>query len=285
MQWYTVSNNIIDFTTTNKLLASDEAAKLTVENIINNYPSPYHLMVSGGVDSQAMLYAWKLYGRDYIPVSVMYNSGMNMHDLETLAIFAEREKIDVKYIDFDLLKFYETEYDDLCETYQCISPHFGAHLGMTKNLTGTCIFSGDCLGVGGAAVKSNNLCLLRASRERSIVPYFFLHTPEIAYCINYHRYIAQDLIVSTTDTPYETKVKTWTQLGFPVIAQVQKFTGFEKIKDYYDETHGHLITPKMILMNANANNSSKRTYDLLLRYPYEKKYGNLKYKYILNKVR
>lgn len=283
MQWYTVDNNLIDFTTTNKLLASDEAAKLTVETIINHYPPPYHLMVSGGVDSQAMLYAWKLYGRDYIPTSVVYNNGMNMHDLETLAIFVDREKIYVKYIDFDLLKFYETEYDDLCETYKCISPHFGAHLGMTKNLTGTCIFSGDCLGVKSAALRNNNLCLLRASKERSIVPYFFLHTPEIAYCINYHRYIAKDLNFSSTNFLYETKVRIWTTLGFPVIAQTQKFTGFEKIKDYYDETYGHLITPEIRLRYANK--ASNRTYDLLLRYPYEEKYGNPEYKYILNEIR
>ena len=283
MQWYTVNNTTIDFTTTNKLLASNEATKLTVETIINNYPSPYHLMISGGVDSQAMLYAWKLYGRDYIPVSVVYNDDMNTHDLETLAIFAEREKIEVTYIDFDLLKFYETEYDDLCKKYQCISPHFGAHLGMTQTLTGTCIFSGDCLGIESAAVGNNNLCLLRASKERSIVPYFFLHTPEIAYCINYHRYIMQDLTVSEDDTEYETKVKIWTQLGFPVIAQPQKFTGFEKIKDYYDETYGHLITPKIRLKYAKK--PSTRAYDLLLRYPYEKKYSNPEYRYILNEIR
>jgi hypothetical protein len=235
-------------------------------------------MVSGGIDSQAMLYSWKLFGRDFIPTSVIYDHDMNLHDLETLSEFAKQENLEINYVNFDLLQFYEKRYHELCERYQCISPHFGAHLGMTEALSGTVIFSGDRLGKFTAVLAKNNMCLVEASKERNIVPFFFMHTPELAYSMIYEMNIGH--IRNTAAPGYISKVNEWQSSRFPIIPQVKKYTGFEKIKEHYDEQYGHLVTTKLKLMYSTK--TSKRAYDLLLRYPYELKFGNPIYNYYIN---
>lgn len=278
--WYSVLNdNTIDFRIDFNPTYGLEAAKITIEQIMKNYPPPYNLMVSGGVDSQAMLYAWKLFGKDYIPTSVIYNKGLNKHDLETLAIFANRERIEVTYIDFDLLVFYNTDYPAVCEKYRCVSPHFGAHLGMTEHLPGTVIFSGDRLSDGAAAIGRNNICILEASKTRSIVPYFFMHTPEIAYSAFYNNYKLVSKHQSVKES-YLLKCKLWHSSGFPIIPQNAKYTGFEKVKNYYDARYGCLVTNKMKLKFSHR--ASIRAYDMLLRYPYEDKFGNEDFVYLFN---
>jgi hypothetical protein len=182
-----------------------------------------------------------------------------------------------------LLQFYIDDYDNICNKYKCCSPHFGAHLGMTEHLSGTCIFSGDCLGKNDANIRYNNICLYEATKYRSVVPYFFLHTPEIAYSKIYvtkHKNVILDY--SNRQQLYQEKVNVLLNENIPVIAQPQKYTGFEKVKEYYDEHYGHLITPKLLLRYANK--PSKRVYDLLLRYPYEDKFGTPTYRYIINKI-
>lgn len=262
----------IDFRINFKYQESLPAAKYTIERIMLDYPAPYRLMASGGVDSQAMLYAWMLYGRNFIPTSIRYNSDMNSHDLETLGEFTKLFNLDVEYVDFDVLNFYQTSLPELAEKYKCISPQFATHIAMTTGLNGTCIFSGDLSFSGTFAVNSANLCVLRASQDRPIVPYFFIHTPELAYSghyttrkkklllDNYHRH---DF--------YKIKCDIYHKLGYPVIPQTEKYTGFERIKEYFDIEFKHLVTPAIKLKYFNK--PSSRIYDLLLRYPYEEKYG------------
>lgn len=279
--WFKINKDIIDLRTQNKLVSTLEAAKLTVESIMNYYPPPYRLMLSGGVDSQAMLYAWKLFGRDYIPTSIKYNDSLNDHDLITLYQFSDKENIPIEYINFDLLDFYQTGFHEIVEKYKCVSPHFAAHLGMTENLNGTCIFGGDRLAAKSAAIFTGNLCLYHASKDRPIVPYFFMHTPELAYSSIIEKYPSKKYI-DTNKYLYEQKVNTLVQSGFPVIGQETKYTGFEKVKEYYDIHYSHLVTPKAKLKYAGK--PSTRTFDLLLRYPYEYKFGVTTYKYILNEI-
>lgn len=284
--WYKIDHqkNIIDFRIENQYIEVEEALKKTIEIIVNNYPPPYRLMVSGGIDSQAMIYSWIKYGKNFIPTSVVYTNNLNDYDLESLRAFSNQQKLDVEYVNFNLLDFYQTTYNQIAEKYRCISPHFGAHLGMIENLNGTCIFSGDMGFDGGIGLFPANMCVLRASFVRPIVPYFFFHTPELAYAGAYT--LKKQGIKprkNTPDTVYENKSFFYKKLGFPIIPQVKKFTGFEKVKEYYDEYFTHLITTNIRLKYASKE--SNRTYDLLLRYPYEEKYQEKKFTYLINKIK
>lgn len=279
--WFKVSSSTIDFTTPVNYINTVDALELTVKQIMANYKPPYHLMVTGGVDSQTVLLAWKWFGKNYIPTSVRYNTDLNSHDLETLTVFSTRENIEVQYLDFDLLGFYEHEYFRLADVYKITSPHFGAHLGMTEHLGGTVIFSGDRLTKIRAVIGYNNICLYNASLQRSIVPYFLLQTPEIAYSNIYE--LSQNLSSEyhKETNQYNKKIISLQSVGIPVIPQITKYTGFERVKDFYDQ-YAYKISNRLKLKYSNK--PSKRPYDLLLRYPLEEKFGCNNFKYIINKL-
>lgn len=276
--WYKIHNDVVDFTYNCNYLKTLAAAEVTVKTIMDNYPKPYRIMVSGGVDSQAMLYAWKLFGKDYIPTCIVYNYRLNEDDFFVLDEFSKKQDVSIEYIDFDLLKFYKSRFYELIEKYESISPHFISHLGMTENLSGTIIYSGDRLNSNAGNISKANLCLYKASLERPIIPYFFLHTPELAYSEMYENIIEGNFIASD----YEKKVSAYQNSGFPIIKQLKKYTGFERVKDYFENHLSHLVNPRLKLVYGNKKKSSLKVYDLVLRYPYEDQYGVEKFKYILN---
>lgn len=281
MKWAKISTEspylIVDFTVEDlKKLNSLEAALYTIREIEKNYTPPYTLMVSGGVDSQAMLYAWHRSGVKFNTISARYNFNLNDHDLETLEQFAKLHSIDISYVDLDIFKFYQEEYDYYANTFNCSSPQICVYMKIASLIqTGTVISSGNFLNTHGAVLDSQILGLERyaQSRKNTVIPYFFLETPELAYSF-YEG-------TKTVNGGYQGKVNNYQVSGFPVIAQTEKFTGFEKIKDYYDENYAHLVTVQHRLQIASTN-LSRRVFDLLLRHPYERKFKHPKIKFKVN---
>jgi len=281
MSWYKIKykNNdlIIDFKTTvlSKISPLD-AGVHTVNYIIENYPPPYTLMLSGGVDSQAMLWAWHKSEHKFNSLSVRYNSNSNDHDLKTLEEFSLLHQIPITFIEFDLLEFLEKEYDFWANTYECSSPQICTYMKIASMVTsGTRIFSGNfitdkipldytLLGIERFAKISNT----------PIVGFFFLETPELAYS-----FVDVFEQIDSTDR-YLKKFKSYQNAQYPVIAQQTKYTGFEEIKNYYDQHYSHLVTMNHKLQVSS--NPSRRVFDLLLRHPYEKKFNPPKIKFILN---
>lgn len=278
--WFKISGKTVDFTAPVRYTNTLDALEITVQSIMENYKPPYRVMVTGGVDSQTVLLAWKWFGKDYIPTCVTYNGDYNRHDLVTLDKFATRENISVEYIDFDLFSFYESRYFELADIYKIASPHFGAHIGMTENLDGTVIFSGDRLPKKGGAIAVPNVCLYNASINRSMVPYFLIQTPELAYS-KLHTLSKLSSEYQLIQDQYLTKVEILQREGLPVIPQDNKYTGFERVKEFYDQYHSKI--PKSVKLKY-ASRPSKRAYDLLFRYPLEEKYGYSKFKYLINRL-
>ena len=63
----------------------------SIQHITENYPGPYYLMLSGGIDSQLMYWCWQSSGAKFIPVSFRYrheNTYFNDHDLVQLEKFS-----------------------------------------------------------------------------------------------------------------------------------------------------------------------------------------------------
>lgn len=279
MKWVKFNNNVVDFYIPNlKYISVLEAAKSTIETILQNYPPPYHLMVSGGIDSQAMLYLWNKFGKDFIPTSVIYNQDFNLHDLLDIDKISYEYSFSVKYIHFDLLHFLQHDLNDYAHRYKCSSPCINAHIKMSEGLNGTVIYSGDFLTNAKPTLSNAILGLYRASLDRtSIIPFFFLHTPELAYSLQPTQLTVQEI----GDRQYDPKVMRYLKNGIPVQRQEIKTTGFEKVKDYYDKNFYELV-PKLNRIKY-AVKQSKRTFDLLLRYPYEDIFDTTKLKYVTNK--
>lgn len=272
--WYKIYDNSIDFR--GEILTNAigiEASRKAVEHIIKFYKPPYNLMVSGGIDSQAMLYAWKMFGFKYRPTCVIYNNGLNDHDYSTLIKFAKKIDTTINFINFDLLNFYKTEYHQYALKYQCSSPQITAYLKMTEGLPGTVIYSGSLIG-NGFIYNNVQHALTLESTNRSLIPFFLLYTPELAYS---NVKIRKEIQCSD---PYKYRVTSYHKLGFPVIPQEKKLSGFEKVKDYYDQEYSKLVDWK--IKAKYAHKSSHRTYDLILRYPYEDIIPPVHYDILLN---
>lgn len=256
----------------NDLIAIDFAKK-HVDHIMVNYSPPYYLLVSGGVDSQAMLWAWHCYGKDFIPVTFKYNNNLNDFDLETLETFSKLHNILIDEKDFDALGFFEGEYFSFVNRYRCGSPHICCYMRLTEEFKdGTVILSGDPFYSIGNFPERNNWCLWQYQHktQRQIVPSFFIES----------EHLFNGFYSKFSNKSKKTKADLYNDHGFPVVSQstnnkygMMKYTGFEHIKEIYDNNYSHLVTPldKKIRLPYQGSN---RTFDLLLRNKYEHKYRN-----------
>lgn len=238
----------------------------SVSMIVDTMPGPYTLLVSGGVDSQAMILSWLTTGKKFNIVSFIYTDGvntMNQHDLDALKKFSAMFSLDVVYIEINIIHFLENELIDFAKRYQCTSPHICTHMKMVEIIdSGTCIFSGNALYSTGPMVDYAILGLYRYSvnSNRSVVPFFFINDPFIAMAFAHSEMVLskQEFI----DDPYDRKCAIYRHAGFEIIQQEQKFSGFEMIKNYYDTKHGVTMRERI----RYANMPSARNFDIMFRY-------------------
>lgn len=244
------------------------AAVNSVRAISEQYPGPYTLMVSGGVDSQAMIYAWIKSGVPFKLVSVIYHDPhgrpMNLYDLADLKAYAEYYSLEVEYKTFQLIGFLEKELPKYVETYRCTSPQICTHMKMSETITaGTVLYSGNYYFTG-PLVNYTIMGLHRyvVATGRDIIPFFFMHDPELVGSFYRFTTVINDSIMSA-DTTYARKCIIYTLGGFHIMPQSTKMTGFEKVKDYYD-VQPNLVTPRDKLEFAKF--PSKRAFDIRFRY-------------------
>ena len=189
--------------------------------------------------------------------NVVYNE----HDLEQLEQFSLKYNIPVQYKDFDPIEFVETDLYSYASKYQCTSPQICTHMKMSEEITvGTIIFSGNF-----SAHSNYDYTIFGIKRYadisgRSIIPFFFLHDAELAGVIN--RINSQEAYSETYDS-YLRKIANLRKAEIPVIPQADKYTGFEKIKEYYDKQKDRVTTHERIKF---SNMPSKRIFDILFRY-------------------
>jgi hypothetical protein len=270
-----------------------EAAYHTIQHIHQNYPPPYTLMLSGGVDSQAMLYAWHTSGKSYNTVSAVYNHNLNDNDLDTLRQFIQIHNININFVNFDLISFLQTEHVNYVEKYRCGSPHMTTFMKISEMIKeGTVIMSGNffnTLAPYANYIDKNNFGLYRyaSQTKRPMVPFFFAETQELAFSFKYtpdtdiidnvDKKMQIENSITENNKQYIKKVELFQKYGFPVIPQSIKTTGFELIKNYYDEHFAHLVTVEDRLSRIGKVQRSYRVFDMLLRNKYELRYQNDKY--------
>lgn len=255
-----------------------DAAKLTIDYITSKYPPPYTLYLSGGSDSLALLYAWHKHNVPYKTFSAVYNDGLNDHDLIGLRAFSKIHNIDVTYHDFDLINFLETEHDYYADHFSTGSPQITTFMKLADLTTsGTVIMSGNFIMSNRMGIPDKNnwgLYHYGVRSNKSIVPWFFLETSELAHSFIPNEYSEQ----FKTNNPggYLTKIALYQSYGFPVLAQSEKQNGFEKIKELYDTN-----PPRIIESNERINRIkdqiSNRNFDILYRNKYESKIKDYKY--------
>lgn len=265
---------VIDFSNydkTEKYTAIDSAL-LTIDKIVEEYPPPYTLMCSGGVDSQSMLYSWLKSGKDFTVVSARYVSNgiwFNDYDLNDLNKFAIKHNIDIKYIDINIINFLENDLTYISKKYDCDSPQICTHIKMTDSIDrGTILFSGNVTGPDYGNTIDYTLMgmhrfALSLNESKRVVPFFFIHTPELVYS-----FISEHSIKEVKAV--EDKFTIYSKNGFDIVKPNRKYTGFESLKNYYDQFQTRVDTRSRLLY---ASMPSQRVFDLLFRYPLCNKKG------------
>lgn len=249
-----------------------DAAVQSVKRIAEKYPAPFTLMVSGGIDSQAMLQAWVKSGVPFKALSIVYvdeeGNPFNLHDLDTLPFVAGKLGVPIEYRTLKLIQFIEFELEDYVLKHRCTSPQICTHMKMSEMIEdGTVVFSGNFF-TGGANLDYTVLGLHRytVNSGRSIIPFFFIHDPELVGAC--HK-LCKAVWKNFEDVvPYQRKVDIYRIGGFDVTPQTSKLTGFEMVKKYYDKK------PELVTLRDRlefAKYPSRHVFDIVFRYRFTRK--------------
>lgn len=258
---------VIDLTTDidkSALDAKTEAVN-AVNKIVNSLPAPYSLLVSGGVDSQVMILAWKNSGHKFKIFHYSYND-LNSHDSATLAEFAALHNISYEVISFDAMSFIQSdELSTYAKKYDCSSPQILTYIKLAEMHQETVIMAGNYYSDNTIGLNFTILALQRFadSDKNNFVPFFLSYTPELTFAfakIDMGIKCEQARATHEIDH-YAAKYKSYLSAGFEIVAQPAKYTGFEQIKNQFDSMQ---VESKLKLQFST--NKSKRPFDLKFRY-------------------
>ena len=240
-----------------------DQAITAVNNITKIFDGPYLLLASGGIDSQAMIWAWEQSGVPYQIVHYDY-TGWNYHDTDHLISFLKKNslmnKLSVK--SFDAMSFIESqELVDYAKEFDCSSPQILTYIKLAEQTLGTAIQAGNYISKSVCGLSYSLMALHRYTRvKQNYVPFFFQNFPNLAYS-----FILKDAKnqgpVKNMQTAYNAKNQTYLETGFPVLRQADKYTGFEKIKTFFDS---EIISHEDRIRWQHL--PSKRPFDIMFRY-------------------
>lgn len=245
----------------------DNAYK-TIEEIIKNNPPPYRLFLSGGIDSQAMVYVWLKSGVPFEAHTFIYDRVMNLHDISLLWEYVKEFQIPITHHHISHFKFLEDDLRLYSKTYSCNSPQITMHMKMLDTFKdGTSILSGNPIYSDDSFYNYTILGLERYRHitQKNVVPFFWTHTSYLTGSW-YFKSLLSDRYLKSQGIRLEghdMKIYLYQEAGIP-IGITQKKSGFEKYKIYFDNFKLDPWTrTKRIL---NKTNRSKRNYDILFRY-------------------
>lgn len=240
----------------NPLLNGIEAVKL----ITKNYLPPYTLLVSGGIDSQAMIYVWYKSKIPFNLVHFNYN-GFNNSETEIIKQYANSLGIShlLKIKNFNVIEFINSsEYINYAKKYDCNSPHILTYMKLAESVEGTTLMSGNLSDFKWNGINYTIYGLMRYAElsKSDFIPFFFQSTAKLAYsCFDSNK-------ISKSLDAYESRINCYKRFEVPLIIPTEgKLTGFEKIKEMYDETKvSNGLRFKYLSM------PSKRPFDIIYRY-------------------
>lgn len=230
-----------------------DAALHTAQNISSTCPAPYHLLCSGGVDSQSMLYAWRLATRMQQSQvhSFLYNQRCNWPDVQNLPELCDHLGVPLTFHELDLLEFLESgDARAIQKQYRTTSPQMAAHIRMMETFhTGTVIMAGNFPhGLDSVALSLPHMGVVRYAKQRNaqsrasqVVPFFHIHDYTIGRCLHQHPLIWPENVPDhydwISDTGYRQKCNLYHAAGFEIRPHQQDASGFQEFKQIYEARH------------------------------------------------
>lgn len=231
-----------------------DAARLCAETLGEN-PA---LCLSGGIDSQAMVQSWHEAGLKFDTIIVVFNDSLNVQDSDHAKMFCEKNNYPYKEVPFDVIQFLNRDNYEYAKKYNCWSPHFIVHFRIVEMLrdmgyTGVCNGGDAPYSYKGSWGESFTQLPFHFLKVQNIVgiPFqgsFLSYYPQLAWTIglltetftedfdpiirdwNVEQYVKKER--------YFQKVKAYQRVGFNVIPQETKITGFELVKKYFENLTG-----------------------------------------------
>jgi hypothetical protein len=237
--------------------------------VVGNNPV---ICLSGGIDSQALLNIWHEQGFPYTAITFDFGNNFNSQELNDALKFAELLQVPVKVIKLDVMRFLLRDLSTFFEKFNIISPQFAVHAYFLENIKAMG-YTGAVLGGNGLLLEDNSVFfslsdaqLLDIERyginsKFNVLPSFLSFDKDLCIAL-----AMETLIISRDPSPensfynltydpiikslipnvnlskeerYNSKIKSYQNLGCQLIPQDVKKTGFEEIKKFYNDQNNN----------------------------------------------
>lgn len=212
------------------------------------------LALSGGIDSQVTLLAFKDAGVDFTPYVLAFNNQLNRQDVEHAKKFCKYIGQPLQEVKIDVTKFLIRENYDLGLKYQSASPHFNVHYKLfdwLDSIGHTGVVCGGQIPLRnmsewGMNFRRNNFNFINYSNISGFMCQgsFLSFDPRLcwAMALNYRDVSLSNMKANgldegdydkALDIGYAAKVNSYIRSGFNIMPQKRKYTGFELVKLHY----------------------------------------------------
>lgn len=235
--------------------------------------------LSGGSDSQCACLALQQAGVPFTAAILVFDNNFNKVDVDSAVNFCKVYNIKYMTYDIDIMGFLAKELPIFVDRYQCPSPQISTHLWFYEQLIKN--YSPSAIVCGGSAPYIRiNLWSFGSSRSQSawmtfkdvnnfnIIGNYRGHSFDIAIAFMMGQ---KNIVTIQPDEDnrcplsYASKIQGMYNLGFNILPQEKKMTGFEEIK---------------IMLKERVR--GKFIFDKWYRDPYKRKYKDYGSKFQLN---
>lgn len=234
------------------------------------------LTLSGGVDSQAMIQCFIEAEIEFDIFVLSFVDGLNSQDVDHARLFAKQYGLTISEVELDIISFLTRDNYQMCSKYKCSSPHFSSHYVLYDHIRALG-YTGIACGGNAFSLSAEGWGPVLSAAQSNFVEYSKAHSfPVLGNFLGYDPYLAWAIAILTPafslpwqislepnnnylgqmHDRYLAKVKGYQNSGFDIIPQETKYTGFEKVKEYF----------------ANVYKDGW-AFEKKFRHPLEKKYG------------
>lgn len=221
------------------------------------------LSVSGGADSQAMVQSFVEADIDFDIATLRFNNDLNLHDIEFAEACAKQYGKTVRYVDLDVMKFLYNDVEKYADRYQCPSPQITCHHWFSEQLMDMG-YTGIVQGGDPWTPKDDGQWLHGVTTARlswknfAKLHQFPLHgnflgsswqlgfsvgacydlTPDVGEASRRDPSNRGEILRLGGEALYREKLNAYRRYGFNITPQSDKYTGFEKVKKYFNDKRG-----------------------------------------------
>jgi len=182
-------------------------------------------------------------------VFMRFKDNLNAFDIFSNVQFCEDKNIAYEYVDLDVVDFFESgKYKAIAEKYECQSPQIATHLWLLEQVQGLPVLGGNPIApiwkgdrwfyIGLPGELHSTYFKFFLINERPGIPWFFLYSPELIAsffllpCMND---FVNKKVLNEADYSYQKKCDAYNEGGFSITPRQNKFTGFELLRQHYDQ--------------------------------------------------